>query len=316
MTWLSLPLTFLKLVRWPNLLITALVQLIFHQRAIIPALEQHQIQAELSFQELFLLLVCTALITAGGYVINDLFDQQIDAVNKPQRQVVGVILTEAQAYWIYFMLWMAGFAVAVLLAVQLNQKNNLWMFPVAGTALWYYSGKLKKTSLAGNLLVSLFCSLVIGIVWFAERNALHTLEQTDPGQYLRLSRFGFLYMSLAFATTLFREIVKDAEDLKGDRSDGARTFPIIAGIKATKQVAGTAGIISALLLLATCGWLWTMFQPFILMAIAGPALALGILAGVYLHSAKEKRDFHRLSQLTKWIILAGLLLPLALQIHH
>ncbi len=270
----------------------------------------------LNLQELFLLLACTAFITAGGYVINDLFDKEIDAINKPQQQIVGVSITETQSYWIYFLLWMAGFALAILLAMQLNQKTNLWMFPAAATALWYYSGKLKKTALAGNLLVSLFCSLVIGVVWFAERNALHVLELKNPAHYLSLSRFGLLYMALAFTTTLFREIVKDAEDLKGDSSDGARTFPVLAGIRATKQVAGAAGLVSAILLLTTCGWLWTMFQPFILTAIAGPALALGILAGVYLHGANEKRDFRRLSRLTKWIMLAGLLLPLALQIHR
>ena len=80
---------FLKLIRYPNLLIIILTQYLMRWCIIHPLLKINDF--ELQFSELaFLLLVCsTVLITAGGYVINDYFDRKTDIINKPQSVIVA-----------------------------------------------------------------------------------------------------------------------------------------------------------------------------------------------------------------------------------
>jgi 4-hydroxybenzoate polyprenyltransferase len=314
MPWQSKATATLMLLRWPNLLITVLVQAIYHHRAILPALESQQINAVLNWQLRALLFGCTAIITAGGYVINDFYDQQIDQINRPERRIVGVSIPEELASWIYLVLLIVGFALAILPAIQLDEKLFLWLFPVAAAILWFYALKIKKMPLAGNVLVSSFCSLVIGIIWFSERSALRQIEVLDAELFRYLSTFSALYMALAFSTTLFREIIKDAEDLPGDLAQGAKTFPIVAGLMATKTLAAIIGILSAFLLVIVGWYLWPVFNTLLFISIAAAIFLPGLAAGYYLYRAQTPRDFGKLSNIAKWIMLVGLLLPIALKI--
>ena len=311
----SIAAALLHLLRWQNLLIAAIVQYIYHRFVLVSAFESHQLDFALNSPEILLILICTSTIMACGNVINDLLDQKTDAINRPKHQIVGARIREEVVYWIYFILVIAGFAVAVLLAIQLEEKTYLWMFPVAVAMLWFYSRLLKTMPLTGNIFVALFCSLVIAIIWFTERDALKRLEIADSVLYSNISNFSLYYMGLAFLTTLFRELVKDAEDLPGDKAQGAKTFPVVAGLSATKILAGSTGIISVLVLLLAGAHLWPFFRTITFLIIAGGIIIPGIVVGYYLYRAKIPEDFSLLSRFAKWIILAGLLLPLALKIH-
>jgi 4-hydroxybenzoate polyprenyltransferase len=305
----------LQLLRWPNLLIAALVQYIYHRYVLVSAFESQQIELSLTDPAILLILICTSTITASGNIINDLLDQKTDAINRPGRRIVGIRISEEVVYWIYFTHVIVGFAVAVLLAIQLEEKIYLWMFPVAVAMLWFYSRKLKIMPLAGNIFVALFCSLVIAIIWFTERDALKRLEIVDSVLYNNISNFSLYYMGLAFLTTFFRELVKDAEDLRGDKAHGAKTFPVVAGLKATKILAGSTGFIAAMVLLLAGAHLWPIFRSMHFLIISGGILIPGIAAGYYLYRAEIPEDFSLLSRFAKWIMLAGLLLPLALNIN-
>ena len=82
---------FFKLVRWPNLLITALTMCLVHHCVL-------GLPSTLAFT---LLVISMVLIQAGGYVINDIFDVEIDAINKPKKIIVGKIFTEKQSNLFY-----------------------------------------------------------------------------------------------------------------------------------------------------------------------------------------------------------------------
>ena len=82
---------FFKLVRWPNLLITALTMCLVY----------HCIMGLSSTLAFTLLVISMVLIQAGGYVINDIFDMNIDAINKPEKQIVGKVYTERQCNVFY-----------------------------------------------------------------------------------------------------------------------------------------------------------------------------------------------------------------------
>jgi geranylgeranylglycerol-phosphate geranylgeranyltransferase len=161
-----------------------------------------------------LLLACVSgiLIGAGGNAINDYYDQDIDRINRPHRPLPSGLITPAQA---------RRFAAACfILGTALSALINPACFLVAAAAsvlLVLYSRVLKRTLLLGNLTVAFMLGLALvygGLAVGRIRNAA------------AVGVFSFLY-------NLAREILKDVDDMTGDRAAGAVTFPIRYGVKAS-----------------------------------------------------------------------------------
>ena len=64
--------SFFKLIRIQNLIILILTQYMFY----------HFVFENFGDIKLYLLLIITFLITAAGYIINDIFDVESDEINK------------------------------------------------------------------------------------------------------------------------------------------------------------------------------------------------------------------------------------------
>lgn len=82
-------LAYLRLFRWPNLLVVALTQYLFRYAVILPVLNFYEIDPVFTHLDFFLLVMATLLLTAAGYAINDYFDLRIDRINKPQKIILG-----------------------------------------------------------------------------------------------------------------------------------------------------------------------------------------------------------------------------------
>lgn len=300
--------SFLRLIRFPNLVIVALTQYLLYQRIILPALDNQQIVRTLPQDQFLLFIIVTVFITAGGYIINDIIDVKIDSLNKPLKIIIGRKITMVTAYWLYFCFNLLGFLFALYLALVGNRMSLLFIFPGAVIGLLLYSAFLKKRPLSGNLLVSLYCAGVALIIWIAEQPSLLQLSGTAFTYVAHLFTY---YAVFAFFATLFREIVKDLEDATGDAAAGAQTAPIAWGVTPAKRLASTAVIVLLLYLLY---FSYIMFERVPLAGSIGLS-ALIILIGiafVRLIAAKEIRQYHELSQLAKGIMLAGILLLLLL----
>ncbi len=172
--------------------------------------------------------------------------------------------------------------------------------------LWFYSTSLKKTLLLGNVLISLLTAWTILVLFFAFSNPVNAFRTTDPAS-IKFFRMAFLYAAFAFIISLIREAVKDVEDMEGDRRYGCKTLPILAGVRTTKIYAGTwiAVLLAALVILQfyvlQFGW-W----PSVLYTISLVILPLVMLLQ-QLRKASTTLDFAKLSALTKWIMLAGIM---------
>jgi geranylgeranylglycerol-phosphate geranylgeranyltransferase len=180
--------------------------------------------------EALLLFAVVALITAAGNVINDYFDVEIDRVNRPDRPIPSgqVSLPAARAY--ATTLFLAGVLVCLLtnaLCIAIAVFNSLLLIA--------YAAKLKRTPLLGNIAVSFLAGSM-----FLFGGALGGL----PGLYQVLP-----FAVMTFFAMLARELVKDAEDVEGDRAIGAVTLPIRQGIPFTMYLAlfcAVLGIVSSL----------------------------------------------------------------------
>lgn len=296
----------LQLIRFPNLIIVALTQFLLYYQLILPALQSANITPSLGQPLFSLFVLVTLLITAGGYIINDLIDLEIDLLNKPERVIISRKIPHQMAYWLYFVFNLAGFVLALAIAFATNRMHLLFIFPFAVIGLLVYSKWLKKRPLSGNLLIAFYCAGVAAIVWIAELPALLKLPLIDYQQVIQLLLF---YAGFAFLSTLFREIVKDIEDAQGDAMAGARTVPIYWGTKVAKNIALVIGI----LLLIFLGYVMLILKNSLDIVALLLLFGLGILICIgtwSLYKAENKMQFHQLSQFSKIIMLGGILLLL------
>lgn len=232
----------LKAIRPLNLSIVALYQALLYYKLYTYVEATH-----LSLAQIVGLIVATLCITAGGYLINDYFDIQADQLNSKQK----ADLDTNQLRYAYFGTTVFGLAVAIWIAIGLDQLYYIVLYPAAVLLLYVYSAWAKGVALLGNILVAVFCSCSFLIVLLAEQPSLALLKGRDLIAYEQVSHL-FLALSIfAGILTLIREIVKDVEDIVGDKAVGLRTFPIVVGLLRTKKMLYFYWM---LLLLLSVGW--------------------------------------------------------------
>lgn len=161
-------------------------------------------------------IAATALAVGAGNAINDYFDREIDRINQPQRAIPRGAVSPRGALVFSGVLFVlaVGFAVTLpRLAIAIAAINLL--------ALISYTEWFKGLPGVGNALVAylvgstfLFGGAAVGDVWAT-----------------------VVLFVLAAVSTLTREIIKDVEDIDGDREEGLRTLPIAIGERQSLQVA-------------------------------------------------------------------------------
>lgn len=299
---------FLKLIRFPNLIIIVLTQYLLQYLILIPAFHEVGLSPLLSHFHFSIFVFSTILIAAGGYIINDLEDYEIDLLNKPEKVIINQFIPEQNAWKLYWGISLLGFFISLYLAFHVENLPLIFIYPIAVFLLFIYSKSLKKSVLWGNLIVSIFCAFVAGIVIFAERENVWEMK----GLGAEISKIFIFYLLFAFFSTLFREIIKDIEDEEGDRKNGCQTLPIVFG----KTTAKWVGIFFGNVLLLTLGyWLFLKkengFDVGIIYILVGIIFPL-IFSIFKFYLAKTKKEFHLLSQISKYIMLSGILYLLIL----
>ena len=225
----------LKVLRFPNLLVVAATQLLVFYRVLQPAFQQEGIANVLTPWKLFELVLITLLITASGYLINDLQDVTTDGINRPDTNPVER-LGHTTVMWFYGVCILSGFMISQLLAYRLGERHLLWIFPLAVGMLSIYSIGMKRVPVLGNVMVAVYCAGVPGILLLAEREGVRQLISTNPELGANALRVSVLFMVFAFVATLLRELVKDLEDIRGDREVGRRTIPVMWGVSLSHKL--------------------------------------------------------------------------------
>lgn len=301
---MKLLLGFFKLIRLSNLVFIALAQVLFQCCIYYPLYEGQIPTGDLS--RFLFILFGSLFIAAGGYVINDYFDVDIDEVNKPNALVVGRIISRRWAMAWHFILSTTGLIFTFFALATLKQFYLVIFNLIAVLMLWFYSTKYKKSLLLGNLLIALLVSWSILIVYFSKVEA-----SAAPGVsltlQLRLFRFAVLYAAFAFLSTLARELVKDVEDREGDRRFGCRTLPIVWGIPVAKLFTSVwVAILLGLLGVVLFYMLQLQFYAVLMYTLAFVFIPL-LHWMLRLKKAKTDKDFGLLSRYLKWILLVGIL---------
>ncbi len=165
--------------------------------------------------EIFLAAISAAVVAGGGNIINDYFDYEIDKINRPNRPLPSSLITKRETLSLYFLL----VALSIILSLYISIEAVAIVL-ATNVLLYFYSSTLKKIPLIGNLVISactalafIYGGIVVGNIYSAIIPAV-----------------------FAFLVNLVREIVKDIEDIEGDKKNHLETYPIKYGIEKSKAL--------------------------------------------------------------------------------
>ena len=216
------------------------------------------------------------LITGAGNAINDFFDAEIDAINRPNRPIPSGKISKKNAKYFSIALFVLGIALSYTLS---NIGFIIALFN--SILLIYYSKKLKRTVLFGNIAIG----YLVGSA-FLFGGAVFGIEG--------IKVISVLFM-LSMLATISREIVKDIEDLVGDRNLGAITLPILYGNKKSAIIASIFSFIAVIL--SPIPYVQNLFEIkyLFIVAVADICFCLAIAQLLIKNSPKKSSFFLKLA---------------------
>ncbi len=165
---------------------------------------------------LFLIVLATALTIASGYIINSFYDSKKDLINRPNKTTLDRLVSQKTKLNVYFTL---NFVVA-LLAIFISWRAFLY-FSFYIFLIWFYSHKVKKFVIIGNLMATLMAILPFFALLLYYKNFYEVI----------ICHATFLFLLL-----LIREMIKDLENIKGDLANDYKTIPILYGELTSKKI--------------------------------------------------------------------------------
>jgi 4-hydroxybenzoate polyprenyltransferase len=300
---------FFRLIRYPNLIFIALTQCLFYFFIVIPTYKDanHDLP-RLGHYNFSLLLIASLVIAAAGYIINDYFDMDIDNVNKPDKLVIGKWINRRWAMLFHMLLSFFGLFLTALVAMQINNLLLLAFNFLSVVLLLFYSTTFKKKLLIGNVIISLLTAWVVGVLFVAELNFADVLYMRQHQVVLeKLYKYTAVYAGFAFMVSLVREVIKDLEDIIGDRRYGCTTMPIVWGVNPSKIYAGIWIVVLMGLLLSIFfysilnEWFWlkSLLSIFLLNFL--------IVILINVKKAATSKDYASISKQIKLLMLMGIL---------
>jgi 4-hydroxybenzoate polyprenyltransferase len=300
---------YLKLVRYPNLLIIVFTQYAMRWGIVEPMLEVNDFSLQLSSLNFFFLVLATVCLTAAGYVINDYFDTHTDFLNRPKKVLVGTKIHRRAAMMFHIILNIVGVGFGVYVSFVIDLPIFGLVFLLVSGILWFYSTTYKRQFLVGNILVALLTALVpLMVVLFEIPELNEAYKDTllrHNSDFMYIFYWVLAFSFFAFITNLMREIVKDAQDFEGDNAYGRNSLPVVLGINTTKTIVQVLAAV-------TIGLLVFVYFRFlgdtITLVYFSVFLVLPLLFLMYkIIVAKTKADFRLTGILLKFIMLFGIL---------
>jgi 4-hydroxybenzoate polyprenyltransferase len=300
----------MKLIRLTNMIILASIFILLHVGVYLPVYLSLNIESPISSWVLGVFILSVCLVAAGGNVINDFFDYRIDLINKPQKLVIKKEIPFHEAMTGYTVLTIAGIMGGFLTGWLIGELKIGFFFGFGALLLYIYSSTLKRKPLSGNLIIAFLCSLSIMLLWLIEFYALRNNEGTFVSVYPSFLKINLIiggYSLFAFLTTLVREIIKDIEDVEGDKANGCRTLPISTSLHTARMVGAGLIVFITLILIPYQFFCWKSNMELLLVFIALAIQLPLVLLLIRLIKAETKIDFHAASTSMKWIMVAGIL---------
>ena len=281
-------LSLFSVVRGYNILVIALAQYLASIYILAPNLPLRQVIFDVN---LFVIVIASAMVIAGGYIINNFYDAEKDLINKPRKSMLDRLVSQRFKLTTYFVLnFMA------VIAASYVSFRAVFFFSSYIFGIWLYSHKLKRIPFLGNFVSATLAITPFFIVFVYYKNFETVI---------------FVHAVFLFLLILAREMIKDLENLSGDIAQNYRTIPIIYGAKTSKV------IVSLLILLTLLPSLLLIFRfdvgymnfYFVI------CILLLVLFIFLLIKAETKKDYVWLHNILKLIIVVGVFSILLIDVH-
>lgn len=306
---------FFKLIRWTNLLFIILTQILFEYCVFFPVFSPEKRHANEQTQ-FWLLVAASVFIAAGGYVINDYFDLNIDEMNKPGKVVVNKIINRRWTIFWHLFFSVLGIVFSAM-AFPVQYSHLLIVNITAVVLLVFYSFSFKKQLLIGNIVVSVLTAWTI-FVLFLSKFRLNEIGLHNPykSEYAKLYKITVVYAGFAFIISIIREAIKDMEDVYGDQKYNCKTMPIAWGMNTSKVFVAVwlivliAAIVILQFYVLQLGWWWYAVYSFIFIIV--PLMLLF----KKLFNAQTQQQYHQLSTQVKLIMFTGIISMLFFKLYQ
>lgn len=290
---------FLKLIRYQHLLLLIFMQMLLRYGFLYP----QNITLALSDLQFFILVLASVCIAAAGFIINTIFDQETDFIDKKQISV-GHSISETTAYNFYIGLNVIGVSSGFYLSNVIEKPGFALLFILVSGVLYLYASTFKPL-LIGNLIVALLTAVSVIIIGLFDLYPMITPETRV--QLAILFKIVLDYALFAFLINFIREVIKDLQDVKGDYNLGMNTLPIALGVNRTSKI---ILIVTVLIILYLFYYIYTYYfnnnlyisTLYSLITIITPL----IIFCIKLFDAKTAADYKSLSLILKLVLLFGI----------
>ena len=220
------------------------------------------------------LLIAVATSTISGNIINDYFDVKIDSINRPSRPLPAGIVSATQALVVYIVF----IVITVIVVMDYPRVERLWIITWL-IVLFFYSYVLKRKLLIGNTVVAGVSASGFLLGAFAGGNV----------------GSGILPAAYTFLFVLGREIVKDIDDLPGDKALNARTLPVVVGSRKACKI--SAWIFIALAFLFPVPYFLDLYGIYYLLIMVLAMMPLLLVSAYYTFNERKLTEVSSLLKL-------------------
>lgn len=273
--------------------------------------------------DFFLLVFSTVLIAAAGNAINDYFDIKADRINRPDRVIVGRILPRRKAIIVHWVCNSIAFFIAIVLSVRNHTFWYVFIHLISINALWIYSFSLKRKAVIGNLTIAGLTALVpilCGVHFYVQHSLVWERGASENAfdywlQLLLTDGIFIIFLAFfAFANNFAREIIKDIEDVPGDKELNAHTLPITFGQRISK-IWVIAFLLSPLLFFFSLFYFVEIRSPFgffdhlLVFVPVLISLLADLISIILVFKAQTKKAFKTADRFVKLAMVFGILTP-------
>ncbi|MBQ0768845.1 MAG: geranylgeranylglycerol-phosphate geranylgeranyltransferase [Bizionia sp.] len=267
-----------SIVRGYNILVVVLAQ---YLASVYIFAHDKPVKTVLFDINLLMLVLASSAVIAGGYIINNFYDSEKDLINKPNKTMLDKLVSQNTKLSFYFVLNFSAIIMASYVSFRAVLFFSIYIF-----AIWFYSHKLKKKPVIGNLT-----SAILTITPFF---AVFTY-------YKNFDTVIFVHATFLFLIIVIREITKDLENIKGDLALGYHTVPVKYGEETAKKIISLLVFITLfpgylLVYKFEVGYMYFYFNT---------CIFLLIVFLVLLWKSQNKKHYVVLHNLLKLIIVAG-----------
>ena len=229
-------------------------------------------------------IITAAFIAAGANMVNDIFDVEIDKINKPNRLLPSGKISIQNA-WVYFSI---AYIIGILFAVISNTIMLIIAIMIA-LLLYLYSAYLKRTIIWGNLAVSVAAASAF---IYGAQAVSYWIDGMIPAVFALFFHFG-------------REVVKDIQDMEGDLANNVITFAGRFGKQ--KSIVLINVIFSILIILTLVPFILGVYNKYYLwIVLPGVDLVLAFIC-IALWWYNDRLSLGKISHILKLDMLVGLL---------